>query len=77
MLDSSYKSLVASLTENVQKSSSGRAIAMAGITREEMLYKSADAKLERGYPIHSVKSDDEDDAERNKVYYSYIDHELF
>ena len=55
-----------------------RSIAMAGIAREDMVWELAEYKIEVGKVTNdTVKSDDEDENERNKLYYSYIDNELF
>ena len=55
-----------------------RSISMAGIAREDMVWELAEYKMEVGKVTNdTVKSDDEDENERNKLYYSYIDNELF
>ena len=54
-----------------------RTLAMAAIDRDDMIFERANSKLEEGVTETEVKSDNEDDKERNKVAYSYVDNELF
>ena len=60
------------------KAKKARALAMAGIDRENYLLEGANANLERGLVLTTeVESDVEDQADNNRVFYSYIDNELF
>ena len=56
-----------------------RKLAMAGISREDNLLEYANGKVEDGHLLENItmKSDVEDEHERNRVEYSYIDNELF
>ena len=55
-----------------------RTLAMAGITREDVMFEDLNDKVGRGKVKDlPVTSDTEDEAECNKVRYSYIDNELF
>ena len=54
-----------------------RTVAMAGIARDDMLMEWCSSKMKYGEMGDSVKSDNEDDRDNNKVAYSYIDNEQF
>ena len=55
-----------------------RSLAMAGITREDVILEDANGKFERGkLEEDCVSSDDEDNDRNNQVQYSYIDNQLF
>ena len=61
-----------------QKMKNVQTLAMAAIHREDYLLEDGNDKVERGILDKSlVTSDNEDDAARNKVHYTYIDNELF
>ena len=60
------------------KAKKARALAMAGIDREDCLLEGANAEYERGSVLTTeVESDVKDWADNNRVFYLYIDNEIF
>ena len=76
--DSEICHLKAIVRQYRAKAKKARALAMAGLEREDYLLEGANAEYERGCVMKTeVESDVEDGADNNKVFYSYIDNELF
>ena len=76
--DNEISHLKAIVRQYRAKAKKARALAMAGIDRENYLLEGANANLERGLVLTTeVESDVEDQADNNRVFYSYIDNELF